>query len=47
MIVRAFLLKDPLDLFVKRALGKPALLPEEDELLERVGACSGHSSTVL
>jgi hypothetical protein len=36
MIVRAFLLKDPLDLFVKRALEKPANaspLPEEDELL--------------
>jgi len=36
MIVRAFLLKDPLDLFVKRAIEKPANaspLPEEDELL--------------
>ena len=36
MIVRACLLKDPLDLFVKRALEKPANaspLPEEDELL--------------
>ena len=35
MIQRAFLLKDPLDLYVKRALEKPARdspLPEEDEL---------------
>ncbi len=35
MILRAFLLKDPLDLFIKRAQEKPASaspLPEEDEL---------------
>jgi hypothetical protein len=35
MILRAFLLKDPLDLFIKRAREKPANaspLPEEDEL---------------
>jgi hypothetical protein len=36
MILRAFLLKDPLDLFIKRALEKPkenSPLPKDDELL--------------